>query len=269
MRFVSIASGSSGNCIYIGSERTHILIDGGISNKRIEQGLNEIGVKGSELDGIFITHEHSDHIKGLRVFARKHPVPIFGTKDTLEAVAEAIVPDKSAGAYPRELLRPVLPDVDVTVGELTVKPFRIDHDAADPVAYRVQCGRKSVAVATDMGHFDQYIIDHLLGLDALLLESNHDVRMLEAGPYPYFLKRRILGDHGHLSNEACGRLLSCILHDGLKKIFLGHLSKENNYEELAYETVCLEIAQGDNPYGAKDFSIAVAGRDRMSEIVTV
>lgn len=265
MRFVSIASGSSGNCIYIGSERTHILVDAGISNKRIEQGLNEIGVKGSELDGIFITHEHSDHIKGLGVFTRKHPVPVFGTKATLEEIWA----NTSLGEYPKELLRPVLPDVDFAIGDLKVKPFHIDHDAADPVAYRVQDGRSSVAVATDMGHFDQYIIDHLLELDALLIESNHDVRMLEAGPYPYYLKRRILGDHGHLSNESCGRLLSCILHDQMKKVFLGHLSKENNYEELAYETVCLEIAQGDNPYGAKDFSIVVAGRDRMSEIVTV
>lgn len=120
-----------------------------------------------------------------------------------------------------------------------------------------------------MGHYDQYIIDHLQGLDALLLESNHDVNMLQAGPYPYYLKRRILGDHGHLSNENAGRLLCCILHDNLKRILLGHLSKENNYEELAYETVKLEITDGDNPFKASDFSIAVAGRDRMSEIITI
>lgn len=265
MRLVSIASGSSGNCIYIGTENTHILVDAGISNKRIEQGLNEIGLKGSELNGILITHEHSDHIKGLGVLARKHQIPIYGTKETLEEVEGKA----SLGKYPRELLTPILPDVDFHVGDLTVKPFRIDHDAANPVAYRVQSGRKSVAVATDMGHYDQYIIDHLQGLDALLLESNHDVRMLETGPYPYYLKRRILGEHGHLSNETCGRLLNCILHDNLKKILLGHLSKENNYEELAYETVRLEITQGETPYQANDFSIAVASRDRMSEIVTV
>ena len=142
-------------------------------------------------------------------------------------------------------------------------------DAAQPVAYRVCCGRKQVAVATDMGHFDSYIIEHLQELDAILLESNHDVRMLETGPYPYPLKRRILGDHGHLSNENAGRLLTYILHDKLKKILLGHLSKENNYEELAYETVRLEIDHGDTPYTSRDFSISVAGRDRMSEIVYI
>ena len=122
-------------------------------------------------------------------------------------------------------------------------------------------------MATDLGHYDSYIIDHLQNLDAILLESNHDVRMLETGPYPYPLKRRILGDHGHLSNENAGRLLNCILHDRLKTILLGHLSKENNLEELAYETVRLEIDQGDTPYCSRDFSIFVAGRDRMSEIV--
>lgn len=265
MRMVSIASGSSGNCIYIGSEKTHILVDAGISNKRIEKGLNELGVKGSELNGVLITHEHSDHIKGLGVLARKYGLPIYSAKETLEEISAV----KSLGDFPKELFCPICPDVDFMIGDLEIKPFRIDHDAANPVAYRIQHGRKSAAVATDMGHYSQYIIDHLQGLDAVLLESNHDVRMLEAGPYPYYLKRRILGDHGHLSNETAGRLLNCILHDNLKHIFLGHLSKENNYEELAYETVRLEITQGDGPYTAADFPISVARRDEMSGIVTI
>ncbi len=265
MRFVSIASGSSGNCIYIGSENTHILVDAGISNKKIEAGLNEIGVKGSELDGILITHEHSDHIRGLGILARKHPAPIYGTKETIEELLGM----SGLGEYPRELLHPIEPDVDFAVGDLSIQAFRIDHDAANPVAYRVRCGRKSVAVATDLGHYDQYIIDHLQGLDAVLLESNHDVRMLETGPYPYYLKRRILGEYGHLSNDSAGQLLNHVLHDGLKKILLGHLSKTNNYPELAYETVRLEIDEGDHGYKAADFSIAVARRDAMSEIVTL
>lgn len=265
MRLVSIASGSSGNCIYVGSERTHILVDAGISNKRIESGLAEIGMKGSEIDGIVITHEHSDHTKGLGVLARKHGAPIYGTQETLDEIRKI----KNLGEYPDELLHPIKPDVDFMLGDLEVKPFSIDHDAANPVAYRIQNGHKSVAVATDMGHYSQYIIDHLQGLDALLLESNHDVNMLEAGPYPYYLKKRILGDHGHLSNENAGRLLNYILHDNLKRILLGHLSKENNYEELAYETVKLEISQGDHTYQASDFCISVAKRDQMSEIITI
>lgn len=265
MRLVSIASGSSGNCIYAGTENTHILIDAGISNKRMEQGLNDIGVKGSELDGVFITHEHSDHVKGLGVLMRKHGVPIYATKETLEEIGKM----KYLGDYPRELFHPVMPDVETCVGDMGITPFRIDHDAADPVAYRVRSGRKHAAVATDMGHFDQHIIEHLQCLDAILLESNHDVRMLETGPYPYYLKQRILSDYGHLSNDNAGRLLNCILHDRMKYILLGHLSKENNYEELAYETVKLEIDQGDHGYRAGDFHISVAARERMSQIITI
>ena len=265
MRLVSIASGSSGNCIYIGSDNTHILVDAGISNKRIEQGLNEVGLKGAELDGIVVTHEHSDHVKGLGVLARKYRLPVYGTRGTLDKIAAM----SALGEYPKELLRPVSPDVAFAIGDLKLEPFSIDHDAADPVAYRVKHGRIDVAVATDMGHYDQYVIDHLQGLDAILIESNHDVNMLQAGPYPYYLKRRILSDHGHLSNENAGRLLSCILHDGLKQILLGHLSRENNYEALAYETVRLEIDRSDTPYRAIDFPITVARRDEMSQIINL
>lgn len=265
MRFVSIASGSSGNCIYVGTEQANLLVDAGISNKRIEQGLNEIGVKGSELTGIVITHEHSDHVRGLGVLARKHGVPIYGTAETLEEIKGM----SSLGKMPAELFHPILPEVEFSIGDMKLLPFSIDHDAANPVAYRISQGRKQVAVATDMGHFDQHIIDHLQGLDALLLESNHDLRMLETGPYPYYLKRRIMGDHGHLSNETAGRLLNFILHDRLKAVLLGHLSKENNYPELALESVRCEITQGDTPYKGTDFCIEVAKRDAMSEIITL
>ena len=176
---------------------------------------------------------------------------------------------KGLGEYPEELLHSVLPDVKFTVGDMDVLPFHIDHDAADPVAYRIQSGNKSIAVATDLGHYNQYTIDHLLDLDAVLLESNHDLRMLETGPYPYYLKRRIMGDFGHLSNENAGRLLNCILSGKMKHILLGHLSQENNMPELAYETVRLEVDMGDTPYQASDFYMAVARRDRMSDILTV
>ena len=260
---VSIASGSSGNCIYIGSDNTHLLVDAGISNKRIQEGLNDIGLTGSDVTGILVTHEHSDHIKGLGVLSRKYHLPIYGTKETLDEIAAC----KTLGTFDTGLLSPIEPDVDFQIGDLTLEPFSIHHDAANPVAYRVSHERTSVAVATDMGHYDQYVIDHLKDLDALLLEANHDVNMLETGPYPYYLKRRILGDHGHLSNENAGRLLNYILNDKLKYVLLGHLSKENNYEALAYETVRFEIDQGDTPYKAKDFPIEVAKRDEMSQII--
>ena len=265
MRFVSIASGSSGNCIYAGTDSTHILIDAGISAKRIEKGLFEVGLKPGELSGICITHEHSDHIKGLGVLARKYEIPIYATEGTLAEIRNV----KSLGEYPEELLKPLRPDVKMTLGDLDILPFHIDHDAADPVAYRIQSGNKSVAVATDLGHYNQYTIDHLLDLDAVLLESNHDLRMLESGPYPYYLKRRIMGNFGHLSNENAGRLLNCILNDKMKYVLLGHLSKENNLPELAFETVRLEVDMGDCPYCTSDFRMAVAGRDEMSGILTI
>ncbi len=124
MRFVSIASGSSGNSIYVGTDTTHILVDAGISGKRIEQGLNEIGVKGSELGGVVITHEHSDHIKGLGILARKYEVPIYATRETLEEIQG----NKTLGEYPKELLKPVLPDVEFSVGDMRIRPFSIDHE---------------------------------------------------------------------------------------------------------------------------------------------
>ncbi len=133
----------------------------------------------------------------------------------------------------------------------------------------MECQGKSVAVATDLGTYDSYIVENLKGLDAVLLEANHDIHMLEVGPYPYPLKRRVMGDKGHLSNELSGRLLCDILHDNLKSVMLGHLSKENNYAELAYETVKLEITFGDNPYKGEDIPLKVARRDQLSDIIMV
>ena len=147
-----------------------------------------------------------------------------------------------------------------------MEPFSISHDAAEPVAYRFSCGEKHAAVATDMGVYTDYIVEHLQGLDVLLLEANHDIRMLQAGPYPYPLKQRIMGECGHLSNESAGQLLCRILNDHMKRIYLGHLSKENNYAELAYETVKLEIELGPVTYKPGDFDIQVAKRDCCSEL---
>ncbi len=265
MRLCSIASGSSGNCIYIGSDQNSILIDAGISGRRVEAGLKELELCGKDLDGILITHEHADHIKGLGVLARKYQVPIYGTPGTLKAIGKT----SSVGDISPELYREIMPDTTFQVGDLSISPFRVSHDAADPVAYRVECGKKKVAVATDLGMYTDYTVERLTGLDALLLEANHDVHMLEVGGYPYYLKRRILGERGHLSNESAGQLLCQVLHDNLKHIFLGHLSKENNYEKLAYETVRLEVLLEDTPYGPDDFPITVAGRESMSECITV
>ena len=265
MRLCSIASGSSGNCIYVGSDHTHLLVDTGISKKRIEAGLKELDVKGEELDGILVTHEHSDHIQGLGVFSRRYGIPIYATAGTIEGINNY----SSLGKMPEGLLNPIQTDEKFTLGDITIDPFRISHDANEPSGYRLNCGNKSVAVATDLGTYDDYIVQKLSNLDAVLLEANHDIHMLEVGPYPYPLKRRVMGDKGHLSNELSGRLLCDILHEDLKHIILGHLSKENNYAKLAYETVKLEVTLGDNDYKGDDLDLTVAKRDTISEIITV
>lgn len=265
MRMCSIASGSSGNCIYVGSDATHLLIDAGISGKRTEEGLKELGLSGRDLDGILITHEHSDHISGLKVLARKYEIPLYATRGTIDAIRKM----KNAGDIDPELWVEVREDQRFTLKDLTINPLRISHDAAQPVAYRISYGSRRVAVCTDLGEYNDYTVECLKGLDAILLEANHDVNMLQVGPYPYPLKQRILGKRGHLSNENSGRLLCRILHDGLKYISLGHLSQENNLPELAYEAVRMEITLGDNPYSAEDFQIQVARRSKISPVMVI
>ncbi len=265
MRMFSVASGSSGNCICVGSNNTHILIDAGISKKRIEEGLREKDIDLSDIDAILVTHEHSDHISGLGVVSRKYSIPIYATSETLTQIEQY----KPIGEVDKSLFNSIKPDVDFMIEGIKVKPFSVSHDAANPVAYRFNDGDKSVAVATDLGCYTDYTVENLKNLDAILIEANHDIKMLQVGAYPYYLKQRILGKKGHLSNEMSGQLLNSILNDKMKSVFLGHLSQENNYEELAYESVRMEIAMSDNQYKADDFPIQVAKRDRTSAYVEI
>ncbi len=262
MELCSIASGSSGNCIVAGQGNSHLLIDAGISGKRIEQGLNSLGYKTSEMDGVLVTHEHMDHISGLGVISRKYGIPIYASRGTKEAILKT----KSVGEIDESLFRIIDAGETFMVSDLEVEPVEISHDAAEPTAYIVRCGEKSAGVITDLGTYGEEIIEKLKGIQLLLLEANHDVNMLMTGPYPYFLKQRILGGRGHLSNELCGQLLGKILHDGFGGVMLGHLSKENNFPELAYETVRLEITMGDCPYTGNDFPIYVAARDCVTKL---
>ncbi|MBO5335758.1 MAG: MBL fold metallo-hydrolase [Lachnospiraceae bacterium] len=265
MRLCSIASGSSGNCIYVGSQATHLLVDVGISGKRTEQGLNSLGVTGRDLDGILITHEHADHISGLGVMARKYEIPIYATRGTIAAIQKS----SSVGKIEDSLFHEIHEDEKLVIKDLTVNPMKISHDAAQPVAYRIGYGNQRIGICTDLGVYNDYTVECLKGMDALLIEANHDVNMLQVGPYPYPLKQRILGEKGHLSNENSGKLLSRILHDKLQTIILGHLSKDNNLPELAYEAVRMEITMGDNPYNANDFELMVAKRSEVSPVVHI
>lgn len=263
MRLCSIASGSSGNCIYAGTDATHLLVDVGISGKRTEAGLQELGISMKEIDGILITHEHTDHIAGLGVLARKYGTPIYATPGTIRAIRQT----GSVGVIPEELFQPVYADQKLVIKDMICNPMRISHDAAEPVAYRLQHGRKRIGIVTDLGTYNDYTIESLQGMDALLLEANHDIHMLQVGPYPYPLKQRILGDRGHLSNERAGQLLCSLIHDNLQAVVLGHLSKENNIPELAYEAVRVEVTmeQGKN----LDFPMYVAARSEVSPVIHI
>lgn len=265
MNLVSIASGSSGNCIYTGNDETHILVDAGISGKRIEQGLNSIGIKADELSGILITHEHADHIAGLGVISRRYGIPLYATRGTFEGIKSA----KSLGEIPQELFNVISVDNDFYINDVKISPVNISHDANEPCAYKISSGEKSVGICTDLGTYNDYIVDCFNGVNAILLEANHDVNMLQVGRYPYQLKRRILSDRGHLSNENSGRLLCRLLHNDLKTILLGHLSEENNLAELAYETVRLEIMIDECDYKPEDFEIMVASRSERSKLIAV
>lgn len=265
MELVSITSGSSGNCIYVGSDNTHILVDAGISGKRIEENLNEMGLSIRDLNGILVTHEHTDHTAGIGVISRKYGIPIYATKGTIEGIKNT----KTLGEVPDELFNIINTDSCFSVDDLMINPIKISHDANEPCAYRINHNGSSVGVCTDLGIYDDYIVENFRGVNAILLEANHDVNMLQVGRYPYYLKRRILSDKGHLSNENSGRLLCEILHDDLNMILLGHLSEENNLAELAYEAVRLEILMSDCKYKPDDFNIAVASRFERSERIAV
>lgn len=264
MRLCSIASGSSGNCVYVGHASTHLLIDAGISGKKIEQGLLEVGVEPETLGGILVTHEHSDHIQGIGVLAKKYGIPIYGTVETFCAMRKG---KTSIGKVEDALFQQIHPETEFRIGEIRVTPFSVSHDAANPVAYIFEAEGHKIGMATDLGVYTDKTVGYLQGAELLYLESNHDENMLMVGKYPYYLKQRILGNHGHLSNDTAAELLCRLYHAGLQHVLLAHLSKENNYPELAYETVKAELLL---KVGAEAMpNLMVAPRDTPSEMFTI
>ena len=262
MRFASVASGSSGNCLYAGNDDTHILIDAGVSRKRREEGLKGLGRDGSDIKALLITHEHTDHIRGLGVWSRKYHIPVYATRGTIEEIKQS----SSLGTIDESLFRVIRPEEDFFIDNIQIHPFSVSHDARDPVGYTLQEGDVRIGTVTDLGYFDQSVVRAVSGCSVLYVEANHDLRMLETGRYPYQLKRRIAGNYGHLCNEDCGRLIGEVLNERLQTVVLGHLSKENNFPELALAAVKNQLME-DHPQAAGKFTIKVAPRERALAMI--
>ncbi|WP_173471845.1 MBL fold metallo-hydrolase [Eubacterium ruminantium] len=262
MKFMNIASGSSGNVSVVTTDNAAILVDAGISLKKIEEGLKNADMSGKDIDAVVITHEHSDHIKGLGVLSRRYHIPIYATAGTIKGIGEC----RSVGMIDDSLYNVIESDVEFSIKDLTVTPRSIWHDAYEPVCFSFTDGKNKVSVATDLGNYNDYLVNTLSDSDVLLIESNHDIRMLEAGPYPYDLKRRILGEKGHLSNETAGKFIKNLLNDHIKTVILGHLSSENNFPELAFETVKNELKGNSFTDDVRDFDLHTAFRDRNDRL---
>lgn len=250
-RFCSLFSSSSGNSTYIGSSETGILIDAGVSAKKMKEALLSREIDSSKLGGIFITHEHSDHIKGVRILASTYKIPVYATEGTMAALEEN-------GVVTAKFPYQVIPYEGLEIGDIFVRPFHTPHDSRESCGYRIDFadGQKA-AIATDVGKITDEIKSNLLGCELVMLESNHDIGMLQNGAYPYALKRRILSEVGHLSNIACADMAAELISKGTSRLFLGHLSQDNNFPGLAYQTNLSAISEKTGAVVGKDYLMEV------------
>lgn len=234
MQIHILASGSTGNAVFIEMGGHKVLIDAGITTKRIEQGLAAVGADASQLDAVLITHEHIDHIKGLDVLIRRYKLPVYTRAATWEKIP-------CRGKLPAECCLEL--EDSLHIGSMKIEPFAISHDAVDPVGFKLMQGEQKWVLATDLGEVTPTVEQALDFANTIILESNHDPFMLKEGPYPGYLKRRISGPQGHLSNQQAGRVLSRVSRSGVLRVFLAHLSQQNNLPHIALQTVS-EILQG-------------------------
>ena len=244
-----LASGSKGNAIFVEMDGARVLIDAGVGVRRVGRELSSLSASLDSLDAIFITHEHSDHVAGLRTLLRHTDAPVYTRPGTLRAITE------SGGDLPGERLFSIHDAVEI--GPLRVSAFDIPHDAADPVGYEIT-GSSKCTVATDLGFVTDGVRSAMEGSDVLVFEANHDLAMLRKGPYPWPLKQRILGNRGHLANDEAGRAIAR-LRKRPQKIVLAHLSETNNRPAIAEETVSQVLAES----GVPALSLAVALQDEM------
>ena len=262
LRFSPLFSGSSGNATYVGCDDAHILVDAGLSATRVSQELQRVGVDPARLNAILVTHEHADHIRGIGILSRKYDLPVYATEGTWAGMYGKI------GAIAEKNRVIFEPDQDFYLGSIDITPFSTPHDAAEPVGYTFEVDGAKLAIATDIGCIRDGWLNRVLGADAVILESNYDPDMLTAGPYPYELKKRIKSRRGHLSNDDAGAVAAELIRRGAQQIILGHLSKENNFPELALRSCELILRQsGLEPY--VDAALYVANRDGNTGMFSV
>lgn len=256
MELRTLASGSSGNCILLSHQGVHLLLDAGISCKRIMADLRELGIDPRTVVGILITHEHSDHIAGLATLTKRLGVPVYASPGTARALRRRM-------GWPAGLLRDVAPGESFGLGGFSVGSFPTSHDAEEPMGFFFTAGSRRAAVVTDLGYVSDEVLHGVLGAQLVVCEANHDVDLLRQGPYPYPLKRRILGEQGHLSNEAGAMLALRCVEAGAHTVVLAHLSQENNTPALALGAARQALA------GHADITVAVAPRQELSPLFEV
>ena len=259
--FCSLYSGSSGNSLFIQSDNTNILVDAGESARKIENALSSINVDAKNIDAILITHEHIDHVKSIGTLAKKYNIPVYATKETWNAM-----PDQAA-KIDSSLQKTYIPSEKFKIGNLVIHPFSISHDAANPCGFTISNNDKQMSIATDLGYVTKEVSDALEKSSFILLESNYDPEILKFSRYPYPLKKRISGEYGHLSNGDAAKLVVQLAKNNLKAVMLGHLSKENNFPELAYKTVADELIKSQ--IDASSISLSVANRNAPSKIIEI
>lgn len=249
-RFCSLFSGSSGNSLFVESDTTKLLVDCGESAKKISTALSEIDIDINDINGILITHEHIDHVKSLGTLASKYNLPVYINKETYDALSEQKNKIKPENINYFDFSK------DFLIGDLEIHPFSTPHDAANSCGFNISKGTTKMSIATDLGHITPEILSNLEKSSFILLESNYDPNILKCSSYPYVLKERIAGPNGHLSNQAAGQTISHLMNHGLKTAMLGHLSKENNFPELAYKTVMEEILYNSKSDNSINLSVA-------------
>lgn len=260
LNFCSLYSGSSGNSLFVETENTKILVDAGMSCKKIEEALHSIDVDPFSIDSILVTHEHSDHVKGISTISKKFNIPVFATEETFDAMP--IHTDKLLS----ENINFFKPDEKFCINDLEITPFSIPHDAANPCGFKISADdNHQISIATDIGHMTNYILKYLEGSEFVLLESNYDTEVLKCCSYPFILKSRIASDTGHLSNSVAGKTISYLSkNSNLNTAMLGHLSKESNFPELAYQTVVDELLLNNCE---SSINLSVASRDCPSKFI--